>query len=503
LLLSKLFSAFEYTFFEIVSFVGAKPALVTSRRYLQYIFYDKNEQFVSQQIYPVSAAANVCQELQLQLTAPEDGFVQVLVANESSVDVWFDDIEITYTPSMIVQEAHYDPWGMSLTGIEKEGSFGYLFNLSEKQKDPTGSGYFYETDWRGYDPQIGRFRGIDALAGSMPGITPYQYAFNNPVMMNDPSGLVPLPVVGKIATASLPEFTFVGYKIILSPVVAKSIATGIGLTFTSMVGGGGLGAGGCNCGCPNPPCNGNQAAQGAQTSQSPQQGFVPPAGFSGPTVKQGANKVVKQVGKQAVNAVAKQVLKTGARMLLTFGSAPVGELLSPTAAGPSLPDGVTSETWYLEQQRAKNWDFENVSAEELQDIADRVNRGIGDSYDRQVTAWLSNTKSDLVQRILGKLSLYPNVIDPRTGQNIIFPSDIGTRVPRTDRVDWGLQERGNYIREWYQRGYPTPKGGWEHYDIHHIKPREFGGTNDFSNLVPVERNTHKLFNTFWREFIEL
>jgi len=105
---------------------------------------------------------------------------------------------------MIVQEAHYDPWGMSLTGIEKEGSFGYLFNLSEKQKDPTGSGYFYETDWRGYDPQIGRFRGIDVYAGSMPGITPYQYAFNNPVMMNDPTGEFPAfmvagAVIGGIA----------------------------------------------------------------------------------------------------------------------------------------------------------------------------------------------------------------------------------------------------------------------------------------------------------------
>gem|GEM_PF-3778021 len=326
----------------------------------------------------------MCQELQLQLTAPEDGFVQVLVANESSVDVWFDDIEITYTPSMIVQEAHYDPWGMSLTGIEKEGNFGYLFNLSEKQKDPTGSGYFYETDWRGYDPQIGRFRGIDMYAGSMPGITPYQYAFNNPVMMNDPSGLIPLPLLGKIATASLPEFTFVGYKIFIAPAVAKSIATGIGLTFTSMAGGG-LGAGGCNCGCPNPPCNGDQAAQGAQTSQTPQQGFVPPAGFTGPTVKQGANKVVKQVGKQAVNAVAKQVIKTGARMLLTFGSAPIGELLSPTPTGGSFSTKYAKQQ--LDKVKFREHQYDRISAEELRDIVDAVNRGIADSYQQNVYDW--------------------------------------------------------------------------------------------------------------------
>ena len=81
---------------------------------------------------------------------------------------------------------------MNLVGIEKEGNFVWQYNLSEKQADATGKGYSYETDWRGYDPQIGRFRGVDMLAASMPGINPYQYAFNNPVMANDPSGQNPV-----------------------------------------------------------------------------------------------------------------------------------------------------------------------------------------------------------------------------------------------------------------------------------------------------------------------
>ena len=78
-------------------------------------------------------------------------------------------------------------------GIEKEGSYPYQYNgLSEQQADPTGKGYSYETDWRGYDPQLGRFKGIDALADEMPGINPYQYSYNNPVMFNDPTGENPL-----------------------------------------------------------------------------------------------------------------------------------------------------------------------------------------------------------------------------------------------------------------------------------------------------------------------
>ncbi len=116
---------------------------------------------------------------------------------------------------------------------------------------------------------------------------------------------------------------------------------------------------------------------------------------------------------------------------------------------------------------------------------------------------LKRHKSTLVARIEAKIHLYPKVIDPRTGRNIRLPSNIARRVPKSQRVKWGLKERGEFISEWYSRGYKTPKGGWDKYDIHHIKPREFGGTNEFWNLVPVERGTHKEFNKFWLEFIQL
>lgn len=78
-----------------------------------------------------------------------------------------------------------------------------------------------------------------------------------------------------------------------------------------------------------------------------------------------------------------------------------------------------------------------------------------------------------------------------------------TRVLREQRVPWGPKERAAFIAEWIRRTYPVPAGGWNNYDIHHIRPREFGGTNNFDNLVPVERQTdHRLFNEFWREYEE-
>jgi hypothetical protein len=51
------------------------------------------------------------------------------------------------------------------------------------------------------------------------------------------------------------------------------------------------------------------------------------------------------------------------------------------------------------------------------------------------------------------------------------------------------------------RGYQTPRGGWSAYDIHHIKPREYGGTNDFDNLVPIPRDVHQQqFNRWWSSY---
>jgi len=88
--------------------------------------------------------------------------------------------------------------------------------------------------------------------------------------------------------------------------------------------------------------------------------------------------------------------------------------------------------------------------------------------------------------------------DPRIGENIVFPNGNINVVPTNERVEWNSKTQGDFIKECYDRGYTTPEGGWDKYDIHHIKPREYGGTNDFWTLLPVERKVHQTeFNPFW------
>ena len=153
---------------------------------------------------------------------------------------------------------------------------------------------------------------------------------------------------------------------------------------------------------------------------------------------------------------------------------------------------------------AKVGGFENVNlqspivfGEGVQNVGAYGQRGSVISFDLQSPLKMVGGDALFINKA-GEV--YPDVPDLRTGRSIPFPTDELARVDTSARVDWGASHRGGFIREWYDRGYETPRGGWENYDIHHIRPREFGGTNDFWNLSPVPKLTHYDFNTFWKNY---
>jgi RHS repeat-associated protein len=69
----------------------------------------------------------------------------------------------------------------------------YKFNGSselENKEFSDGSGLdLYSTEFRKYDPQIGRFNQIDGMSFLSVDYSPYAFANNNPVLLNDPLGL--------------------------------------------------------------------------------------------------------------------------------------------------------------------------------------------------------------------------------------------------------------------------------------------------------------------------
>jgi len=98
---------------------------------------------------------------------------------------------------------------------------------------------------------------------------------------------------------------------------------------------------------------------------------------------------------------------------------------------------------------------------------------------------------------------YPCTTDLRTGQNIPYPLGAGqeppARIPGNQRVTWNSRTKKQY-RTKYECQYERPKGDdeWSRYDVHHIFPLEYGGKNDFWNLVPLLKvGEHPQFTKYW------
>ncbi|MDJ1498598.1 Ig-like domain-containing protein [Cytophagaceae bacterium DM2B3-1] len=162
------------------------------KAYLRMIFYDENQVVVADRTDYLEDDKNIFQTLQiLTQTVHQSGYVRIFVANESNVEVWFDNLEITYTQSPIVQENHYDPWGLNLVGIETKGNPNDKFQYNGKEKQEEFGLNWMDYGARFYDAQIGRWHSLDPAADMMRRHSPYNYAFDNPMRFIDPDGMYP------------------------------------------------------------------------------------------------------------------------------------------------------------------------------------------------------------------------------------------------------------------------------------------------------------------------
>uniref|UniRef100_UPI0005C751B6 PKD domain-containing protein n=2 Tax=Flexithrix dorotheae TaxID=70993 RepID=UPI0005C751B6 len=157
--------------------------------YIRIVAYDEEGQEVqdsTQWILP--AGTNDWYQMSTNLTIAFKGTVKVFVANESEMDVFFDDLKITNKKPIIAQENHYYPFGMNLTGIEKKGSPDHKFQYNGKEKQEDFDLNWYDYGWRNYDPALGRWHGVDGMSEKYVSYSPYHYAGNNPIRNYDIDG---------------------------------------------------------------------------------------------------------------------------------------------------------------------------------------------------------------------------------------------------------------------------------------------------------------------------
>jgi RHS repeat-associated protein len=125
-----------------------------------------------------------------EVTVKEAGFAYIYISNENPtlVEFYVDDVVVTHTPTNVIQYNEYYPFGLQTSTSwtrENTKDNNYLYNAGNELNKDNG---WYEMFYRGYDPATGRMLQIDPYATMYASATTYNYALNNPVMMNDPSG---------------------------------------------------------------------------------------------------------------------------------------------------------------------------------------------------------------------------------------------------------------------------------------------------------------------------
>ncbi|MEX0930861.1 MAG: RHS repeat-associated core domain-containing protein, partial [Candidatus Paceibacterota bacterium] len=97
-----------------------------------------------------------------------------------------------YFEADVVSYAEYYPFHMLLPGRHGEisgGNYRYGGAGMEKDDEVSGSGNSYTTEFRQYDPRLGRWKSLDPKAGKFPNQSPFVAFDNNPVTYTDPRGL--------------------------------------------------------------------------------------------------------------------------------------------------------------------------------------------------------------------------------------------------------------------------------------------------------------------------
>ncbi len=121
------------------------------------------------------------------MTMPHNGYLLCYFSNQSAMQVAIDNIYAIHYKGRLLEEQHYYPHGLVIEAGGQQNTplkNKYLYE-GKKLQDELGL-QLYDFHARQYDPQIGRFWGIDPMDQFPSG---YTGLGNDPANMIDPSGM--------------------------------------------------------------------------------------------------------------------------------------------------------------------------------------------------------------------------------------------------------------------------------------------------------------------------
>jgi RHS repeat-associated protein len=172
------------------------PDLNKPKAYLNWILFDEQFKMVSSSSGAEQVGDNEEFKTHTKAGLPvnKSGYLYIYVSNETpNIDVFFDNLQVTHIRGAILEETHYYPFGLTMAGISSKALNSapenrYKFN-SGTELNSSFDINLYETVFRSYDAQIGRFHQIDPLSETSDNWSPYAFVQNNPLLYSDPMGL--------------------------------------------------------------------------------------------------------------------------------------------------------------------------------------------------------------------------------------------------------------------------------------------------------------------------
>ncbi|WP_343669073.1 DUF6443 domain-containing protein [Chitinophaga sp.] len=161
------------------------------KAYLNYVLFDDQFNMVNQNsgLKRIAANPDAVQHLGVdKMVMQKTGFLYVYTDNETTENVYFNNVQVLLLNGPALEETHYYPYGLTMEAISYNALKGlnyaenkYKFNGIESNRD-LGLNQ-YDAFYRNYDPQIGKWMEIDPKPNE--GSSLYTGMGNNPVLLSD------------------------------------------------------------------------------------------------------------------------------------------------------------------------------------------------------------------------------------------------------------------------------------------------------------------------------
>jgi RHS repeat-associated protein len=156
------------------------------RVFVTIITFDKNYNYLDVAYQQLTSSGY----MSCSYTVRQPGYAYMYVSNEhpTLIDVYVDDVTMTYTPSAIIASNDYYPFGLTYNSYTRENGVrqDYQYNGKEMQ-DELNLGWL-DYGARMYMNDIGRWGVVDMHSDKFTGLSPYSYVADNPVKLVDPDG---------------------------------------------------------------------------------------------------------------------------------------------------------------------------------------------------------------------------------------------------------------------------------------------------------------------------